>query len=109
MSEEMPGRHVPWERLTGSLTNLVSALKREGLPAPAVKAITLALLGYIDGQVGCAVKEWSAVPPAMLLHVCVAVCAVCVAYPVHPCPHVATPTRQPSASLGIAAICKSIG
>lgn len=51
MSEEMPGRHAPWERLTGSLTNLVSALKREGLPAPAVKAITLALLGYIDGQV----------------------------------------------------------
>ena len=54
MSEEMPGRHAPWERLTGSLTNLVSALKREGLPAPAVKAITLALLGYIDGQVGWA-------------------------------------------------------
>lgn len=51
MTEEMPGRHAPWERLTGSLTNLVSALKREGLPAPAVKAITLALLGYIDGQV----------------------------------------------------------
>ena len=39
-----------WRALLGSVANVVEILKKENLPRPAVKAVTWAILHFIDGE-----------------------------------------------------------
>lgn len=46
-----PGTGISsWQALLGALTNVVETLRSEGVPAPAVRALSLACLRHIDAE-----------------------------------------------------------
>jgi myosin V len=46
----MGGAERHWRALVGSIANVIETLKQQGVPAPAIRAITWATLRFIDGE-----------------------------------------------------------